>query len=132
MYEGYTKDAREGGFYVRPQQSVIVRDKKRRGAAGTVAAHCWASAANEAELADSTCENAGSGVVPFSSSFFAGRLLNCLHHDVKSRRDEAGSGVANGAGWGSPLRTRGVLGLVWVPAGAMAGGGVESVAAPRV
>lgn len=52
-----------------------------------------------------------------SSSFFAGRLLNCLHHEVKSRLDEAGSGVANGAGWGSPLRTRGVWGLVCVPAG---------------
>ena len=60
-------------------------------------------------------------LVPLSSSFFAGRLLNCLHHEVKSRRDEAGSGVATGAGWGSPLRTRGVWGLVCVPAGAMAG-----------
>jgi hypothetical protein len=48
--------------------------------------------------------------VPFSSSFFAGFLLNCLHHEVKSRFAEAGSGVCvcMAAGWGSPLRTRGV------------------------
>ena len=71
-------------------------------------------------------------MVPLSSSFFAGRLLNCLHHEVKSRRDEAGSGVATGAGWGSPLRTRGVWGLVCVPAGAMAGSMVVSVAARRL
>lgn len=55
--------------------------------------------------------------VPLSSSFFAGRLLNCLHHEVRSRFDDAGSGVATGAGSGFPLRTRGVWGLVCVPAG---------------
>jgi hypothetical protein len=36
--------------------------------------------------------------VPFSSSFFAGRLLNCLHHDVRSRLADAGSGVWTAAG----------------------------------
>jgi hypothetical protein len=70
----------------------------------------------------------GVDVVPFSSSFFGGRLLNCLHHEVRSRRDEAGSGVAIGAGWGSPLRTRGVWGLLCVPTGGMAGW-LRSVAA---
>lgn len=71
----------------------------------------------------------GRGGVPLSSSFFAGRLLNCLHHEVRSRLDEAGSGVAAsaGAGWGSPLRTRGVWGLVCVPPGMASG--PKSVAA---
>lgn len=61
-----------------------------------------------------------SDAVPFSSSFFAGRLLNVRHHEVRSRREEAGSGVASSAAWGSPLRTRGVWGLLCVAAG-MAG-----------
>lgn len=66
--------------------------------------------------------------VPLSSSFFAGRLLKVLHHEVRSRREEAGSGVASRAGWGSPLRTRGVWGVVCVPAG-MAGGRAGGAAA---
>jgi hypothetical protein len=31
--------------------------------------------------------------VPFSSSFFPGRLLNDFHHEVRSRLAEAGSAV---------------------------------------
>jgi hypothetical protein len=72
-------------------------------------------------------QSGDSSVVPFSSSFFGGRLLNVLHHEVRSRRDDAGSGDARAAGWGSPLRTRGVCKLFCVPAG-MAGG-LRSVAA---
>jgi hypothetical protein len=82
---------------------------------------------NAAALRVTQRQSGGSDAVPFSSSFFAGRLLNVLHHEVRSRRDDAGSAVASGAGWGSPLRTRGVCGLVCVPAG-MAGG-LKSVAA---
>jgi hypothetical protein len=37
-------------------------------------------------------------VSPFSSSFFGGRLLNCLHHEVRSRLADAGSGVWTAAG----------------------------------
>jgi hypothetical protein len=38
-------------------------------------------------------------------------LLKVLHHEVRSRRAEAGSDAAMEAGWGSPLRRRGVWGL---------------------
>jgi hypothetical protein len=69
-------------------------------------------------------------VVPFSSSFFAGRLLNCLHHDVRSRLADAGSGVMTTAGWGSPLRTRGVCELLCMAGFGMAGA-LTSVAALR-
>jgi hypothetical protein len=69
-------------------------------------------------------------VVPFSSSFFAGRLLNCLHHDVRSRLADAGSGVWTAAGWGSPLRTRGVWEWLCMPGFGMAGE-LKSVAALR-
>lgn len=43
------------------------------------------------------CAGARGVAVPFSSSFLAGRLLNCLHHEVRSRREDAGSGVAAAA-----------------------------------
>jgi hypothetical protein len=48
--------------------------------------------------------------VPFSSSLFTAlRLLNCFHHDVRSRFADAGSDDdCGGAGWGSPWRGRGV------------------------
>jgi hypothetical protein len=49
--------------------------------------------------------------LPRSSSFLAARLLKVLHHEVKSRRAEAGSDAAMEAGWGSPLRRRGVWGF---------------------
>lgn len=70
------------------------------------------------------------GVVPFSSSFFAGRLLNCLHHDVRSRLADAGSGVWMPAGWGSPLRTRGVCAWFCM-LGLGMGSGRAGVAAPQ-
>jgi hypothetical protein len=38
-------------------------------------------------------------------------LLKVLHHEVRSRRAEAGSDEAMEAGWGSPLRRRGVWGF---------------------
>jgi hypothetical protein len=38
------------------------------------------------------------------------RLLKVLHHEVRSRLAETGSFMETGAGWGSPLRTRGVWG----------------------
>jgi hypothetical protein len=66
--------------------------------------------------------------VPFSSSFFAGRLLKVLHHDVRSRLADAGSGVWTAAGWGSPLRTRGVCELLCM-LGLGIADGLKSVAA---
>ena len=56
-----------------------------------------------------------------SSSFLGGRLLNCRHHEVRSRREEDGSGLVRAA-WGSPLRARGVWGWGCEPVG-MAGDG---------
>lgn len=58
--------------------------------------------------------------LPRSSSFLAARLLKVLHHEVRSRRAEAGSDAAMAAGWGSPLRRRGVWGF-WRVAGMVVG-----------
>jgi hypothetical protein len=61
------------------------------------------------------------GALPFcSSSFFTARLLKVFHHEVRSRLADTGSFAGTGAGWGSPLRTRGVWGWFCVAAG-MAG-----------
>jgi hypothetical protein len=65
-------------------------------------------------------------VSPFSSSFFVGRLLNCLHHEVRSRLAEAGSGVCRAMGCGSAWRARGVWAWACVPGMASE---LESVAA---
>jgi len=68
------------------------------------------------------------GVLPFcSSSFFTARLLKVFHHEVRSRLADTGSFAGTGAGWGSPLRTRGVWGWFCVTAGMT--GGLQSVAA---
>lgn len=101
--EGYSEYALLHGLCVSRCVLVSVFDKRwwercrrRCGRAQPYQVHLRAeSAAHDAEHAHT---RKSCGVVPFSSSFFAGRLLNCLHHDVRSRLADAGSGVWTAAG----------------------------------
>jgi hypothetical protein len=71
--------------------------------------------AEKAQAEQGTQAGRRGAVSPFSSSFFVGRLLNCLHHEVRSRLAEAGSGVCRAVGCGSAWRARGVWAWACVP-----------------